>query len=171
MNSPERRGSFQVPVTVPPVRVEVSGGGPEAEAWLEQHLERRLVLNGLIRDYAVSKPDRHARRVADVKESRPDDRRDVVRRRGEDGEGRRGRQGGLRRHSHRAGPPGHVPEDPGRLLRCADPVATARVLPEPRGAHDHHQPVRQVLDARHREGDPAGRPPSTRATTARSSAA
>ena len=48
-------GIIPVPVTVPSVRVEVSGGGPEAEAWLEQHLERRWVLNGLIRDYAVSK--------------------------------------------------------------------------------------------------------------------
>ena len=48
-------GIIPVPVTVPSVRVEVSGGGPEAEAWLEQHLKRRWVLNGLIRDYAVSK--------------------------------------------------------------------------------------------------------------------
>jgi acyl-CoA thioesterase I len=44
-----------VPVTVPSVRVEVSGAGPDAKAWLENHLERRRVLNGLIRDYAVSK--------------------------------------------------------------------------------------------------------------------
>jgi lysophospholipase L1-like esterase len=44
-----------VPVTVPSVRVDVGGGGPEAEAWLEEHLERRRVLNGLIRDYAVAK--------------------------------------------------------------------------------------------------------------------
>jgi acyl-CoA thioesterase I len=44
-----------VPVTVPSVRVEIGGGGPEAEAWLTQHIERRRVLNGLIRDYAVSK--------------------------------------------------------------------------------------------------------------------
>ena len=35
-----------------------------------------------------------------------------------------------------------------------DAAAAARVLPEPRGPHDHHQPVRQGLDARHREGDP-----------------
>ena len=44
-----------VPVTVPSVRVDIGGAGPEAEAWLEQHLERRRVLNDLIRDYAVSK--------------------------------------------------------------------------------------------------------------------
>jgi lysophospholipase L1-like esterase len=44
-----------VPVTVPSVRVELGGAGPEAEAWLKEHLERRRVLNGLIRDYAVSK--------------------------------------------------------------------------------------------------------------------
>jgi hypothetical protein len=44
-----------VPVTVPSVRIEVSEGGPDARAWLEQHLERRLVLNGSIREYAASK--------------------------------------------------------------------------------------------------------------------
>ena len=44
-----------VPVTVPSVRVEVSGAGSDAQAWLGQHLERRRVLNGLIGDYAVSK--------------------------------------------------------------------------------------------------------------------
>lgn len=44
-----------VPVTVPSVRVEVAGAGPDARMWLEDHVERRRVLNGLIRDYAVSK--------------------------------------------------------------------------------------------------------------------
>ena len=44
-----------VPVTVPSVRVDVDGGGPEAEAWLAQHVERRRVLNGLIRDYVLAK--------------------------------------------------------------------------------------------------------------------
>lgn len=44
-----------VPVTVPSVRVEIGGGEPEAEAWLAQHVERRRVLNGLIREYAVSR--------------------------------------------------------------------------------------------------------------------
>jgi hypothetical protein len=44
-----------VPVTVPSVRVEISGGGPDADAWLEGHLERRRVLNGMIRDYAIAK--------------------------------------------------------------------------------------------------------------------
>jgi lysophospholipase L1-like esterase len=44
-----------VPVTVPSVRVEVGEAGPDAAAWLEEHVERRRVLNGLIRDYAVSK--------------------------------------------------------------------------------------------------------------------
>jgi lysophospholipase L1-like esterase len=44
-----------VPVTVPSVRVEVSGAGPDARMWLEDHVERRRVLNGWIRDYAVSK--------------------------------------------------------------------------------------------------------------------
>lgn len=44
-----------VPVTVPSVRVDVIGGGPDAEAWLEQHLARRRTLNGLIADYAASK--------------------------------------------------------------------------------------------------------------------
>ena len=44
-----------IPVTIPSVRVEVAGGGPEAEAWVRQHLERRSELNGLIEQYAVSK--------------------------------------------------------------------------------------------------------------------
>jgi lysophospholipase L1-like esterase len=44
-----------VPVTVPSVRIDVTGGGADAQAWLEQHLERRRVLNGSIRDYAASK--------------------------------------------------------------------------------------------------------------------
>jgi lysophospholipase L1-like esterase len=44
-----------VPVTVPSVRVELIGAGPDAKAWLEQHVERRRVLNGLIKDYAASK--------------------------------------------------------------------------------------------------------------------
>ena len=44
-----------VPVTVPSVRVDVAGGGPEAEAWLRQHVERRRLLNRLIEDYAAAK--------------------------------------------------------------------------------------------------------------------
>jgi acyl-CoA thioesterase I len=44
-----------VPVTVPSLRVDITGGGAEAGAWLEQHVERRQVLNGLIQDYAASK--------------------------------------------------------------------------------------------------------------------
>lgn len=44
-----------VPVTVPSVRVEVAGAGPDAAAWIGQHLERRLVLNELIAEYAKSK--------------------------------------------------------------------------------------------------------------------
>ncbi|HSB44864.1 MAG TPA: GDSL-type esterase/lipase family protein [Nitrospira sp.] len=43
-----------IPVTVPSIRVEATGGGPDAEAWIEQHLVRRVELNGLIREYAVS---------------------------------------------------------------------------------------------------------------------
>jgi acyl-CoA thioesterase I len=44
-----------IPVTVPSVRIDVAGAGPDAAAWIGQHLERRLVLNGLIREYAESK--------------------------------------------------------------------------------------------------------------------
>ena len=44
-----------VPVTVPSVRVDVVGAGPDAAAWIEQHLVRRLVLNELIAEYAKSK--------------------------------------------------------------------------------------------------------------------
>ena len=48
-------GIMPVPVTVPSVRVDVRGAGPDAEAWLEEHLARRRVLNGLIGGYAASK--------------------------------------------------------------------------------------------------------------------
>jgi lysophospholipase L1-like esterase len=44
-----------VPVTVPSVRIDLTDGGPDAHAWLQQHLERRRVLNASIRDYAASK--------------------------------------------------------------------------------------------------------------------
>ena len=43
-----------IPVTVPSIRVEATGGGPDAEAWIEQHLARRVELNGLIQGYALS---------------------------------------------------------------------------------------------------------------------
>ncbi len=43
-----------VPVTVPSIRVDAAGAGPDAEAWIAQHLERRDALNGSIREYAVS---------------------------------------------------------------------------------------------------------------------
>jgi lysophospholipase L1-like esterase len=48
-------GITPVPVTVPSVRVDVSGAGPDAVAWRDQHLARRRVLNGLIGGYAASK--------------------------------------------------------------------------------------------------------------------
>ncbi|HET7438387.1 MAG TPA: GDSL-type esterase/lipase family protein [Nitrospira sp.] len=44
-----------IPVTVPSIRVDVADGGPDAEAFVGQHLERRAELNSSIRDYAVSK--------------------------------------------------------------------------------------------------------------------
>jgi lysophospholipase L1-like esterase len=44
-----------IPVTVPSVRVDVAGGGPDAEAWIEQHLSRRIQLNSLIQEYALAK--------------------------------------------------------------------------------------------------------------------
>jgi len=44
-----------VPVTVPSVRIDVTGGGSDAVAWLDQHLERRRVLNRAILEYAASK--------------------------------------------------------------------------------------------------------------------
>jgi lysophospholipase L1-like esterase len=48
-------GIVPVPVTVPSVRVDVIGAGPDAEAWLAQHLARRRTLNRLIGEYAASK--------------------------------------------------------------------------------------------------------------------
>jgi lysophospholipase L1-like esterase len=44
-----------IPVTVPSIRIEPDRGGREACAWLEDHLERRMQLNLLIRQYTDSK--------------------------------------------------------------------------------------------------------------------
>lgn len=44
-----------VPVTVPSIRIEGDGSGPDAQAWIEGHLERRRQLNELIVRYADSK--------------------------------------------------------------------------------------------------------------------
>lgn len=44
-----------IPVAVPSIRVDGTGGGSDAEDWIGQHLSRRAELNGLIRDYAFSK--------------------------------------------------------------------------------------------------------------------
>lgn len=44
-----------IPVTVPSIRLDVANGGPDAETFVGQHLRRRAELNGLIRDYALSK--------------------------------------------------------------------------------------------------------------------
>ena len=44
-----------IPVTVPSIRVDTISGGPDAKAWLGQNLSRRLELNGLIQNYAISK--------------------------------------------------------------------------------------------------------------------
>lgn len=44
-----------IPVTIPSIRVDVVGGGSDAEAWIGQHLSRRATLNGLIQEYVLSK--------------------------------------------------------------------------------------------------------------------
>lgn len=44
-----------VPVTVPSIRVETDGSGPDAGSWIEDHLDRRRQLNELIMKYADSK--------------------------------------------------------------------------------------------------------------------
>lgn len=44
-----------IPVTVPSIRVDVAGGGPDAETWIAQHLSRRVQLNSLIRQYSLTK--------------------------------------------------------------------------------------------------------------------
>ena len=49
-------GIKPVPVTVPSIRVDVAGGGPDdVEAWIGQHLARRVELNDLIQEYAIAK--------------------------------------------------------------------------------------------------------------------
>lgn len=44
-----------IPVTVPSMRVDLAGGGLNAEAWIRQHLSRRTQLNSLIQQYALAK--------------------------------------------------------------------------------------------------------------------
>jgi lysophospholipase L1-like esterase len=44
-----------VPVTVPSIRIDTRGGGPDAVTWVDDHLQRRMQLNELIRQYAESK--------------------------------------------------------------------------------------------------------------------
>jgi acyl-CoA thioesterase I len=44
-----------IPVTVPSIRMNVAGGGHDAEAWMRQYLSRRTQLNGFIQEYASSK--------------------------------------------------------------------------------------------------------------------
>lgn len=41
-----------VPVTVPSIRVDGEGGGPDAETWLNRHLSGRKELNSMIEKYA-----------------------------------------------------------------------------------------------------------------------
>jgi len=48
-------GSVPIPVTVPSIRVEQSGGSPDGDAWIADHIARRGRLNGLIHGYAQSK--------------------------------------------------------------------------------------------------------------------
>ena len=85
-------------------------------------------------------------------------------------QGRRGRQGGLRDDPHRSGQPGHVRQDPRRLLRRADPAAAAGVVPDAGGPHHpRSSPFDKSRDGRDREGDPRLRPrASTPTTTAHS---
>jgi lysophospholipase L1-like esterase len=44
-----------IPVTVPSIRTDVTGGAPDAEAWSGQHAGRLAELNGLISEFALSK--------------------------------------------------------------------------------------------------------------------
>jgi acyl-CoA thioesterase-1 len=44
-----------IPIAVPSIRLDMASGGPDVEAFVQQHLRRRTELNGFIRDYALSK--------------------------------------------------------------------------------------------------------------------
>lgn len=44
-----------IPVTVPSIRADVAGGGPDAEAWIKHHLSCRAQLNNRIQEYALAK--------------------------------------------------------------------------------------------------------------------
>jgi acyl-CoA thioesterase I len=48
-------GAVPIPVTVPSIRAEEGQTGAEGQGWIADHLTRRHLLNGLIRDYATSK--------------------------------------------------------------------------------------------------------------------
>ncbi len=45
-----------VAVTVPSIRLGGAPGDGEGEQWLQEHIARRLALNGLISEYCTSKP-------------------------------------------------------------------------------------------------------------------
>ena len=49
-------GAIPIPVTVPSIRAEEGQTSTEGQGWIADHLTRRRILNGLIRDYAASKP-------------------------------------------------------------------------------------------------------------------
>ncbi len=51
-----RAGIEAVAVTVPSIRLGGAPGGGEGEQWLQEHIARRLALNGLISEYCASKP-------------------------------------------------------------------------------------------------------------------
>lgn len=47
-------GGVPIPVTVPSIRVEDSAGSVEGQAWVADHLNRRIRLNQLIREYTTA---------------------------------------------------------------------------------------------------------------------
>jgi lysophospholipase L1-like esterase len=55
-------GGVPIPVTVPSSRLEGNWSGPDASVWKARHLDPRVVLNRLIRDYAES----HSLAVVDL---------------------------------------------------------------------------------------------------------
>ena len=48
-------GGIPIPVTVPSLRAEEGQANAEGQGWIADHVARRRLLNGLIRDYATSK--------------------------------------------------------------------------------------------------------------------
>src|SRR5665648_142984 len=101
---------------------------------------------------------RRATPPATLKRRSTGDRRQPPRCGGEDGQGHRGRQGGLRDHPHRTREPRDVRQGAGRVLRHAHATAAARVVQHAGASQHPHLAVRHDVNGGDRAGHPGLRP-------------